>query len=139
MFRIAAYLNFFLAIAHLLAMVSLEKVFQIYGINKEMDMLAQLHPSLPYIITIVVALVFFVFGLYALSADGRIRKLPLLKLAVFGIAAAFLLRSVLGIIEMVFTDTSVSLELTNTLGAFFIGFLYLWGGIKKWNNIKKQA
>lgn len=120
-------------------MVSLEKVFQIYGINKEMDMLAQLHPSLPYIITIVVALVFFVFGLYALSADGRIRKLPLLKLAVFGIAAAFLLRSVLGIIEMVFTDTSVSLELTNTLGAFFIGFLYLWGGIKKWNNIKKQA
>ncbi len=47
----------------------------------------------------MVAIVFFIFGLYGLSADNKYRKLPFLKVGIFVIAAIYLLR---GIGELIF-------------------------------------
>ncbi|WP_165024171.1 hypothetical protein [Dysgonomonas sp. ZJ279] len=132
MFKIGSTLNFILAAGHLIALIWLMKVFEIYGLSKEINELSQIHPLLPYILTVTVSGGFFVFGLYGLSADGKIRKLPLLKVAVFAIAAIYILRAVAGVVEIIITDTPPLLESINSSGALIIGLLYLIGGLKKW-------
>lgn len=133
MLKLGGILNFVLAAGHLIAMIWLDKVFKIWGIDEQMGELSGIHPSLPYIITICVALGLFVFGLYAFSANGNIRKLSFLKLGVFGIAALFIFRALAGVMEILFTDVhSSSLEIGNSLVSLLIGVLYLAGGLKKW-------
>ncbi|MDR2036541.1 MAG: hypothetical protein LBQ60_01315 [Bacteroidales bacterium] len=104
-------------------------MFEITGIGTEMARLAQLHSALPYLLTIFVAMIFGVFGLYGLSADNIIRKLPLLKPAVFIIAGIYLFRGVGGLI---FQQTGSILETIYSLIAVLIGLLFLLGGLKKW-------
>lgn len=135
MFKIAGVFNFILAIGHLLSLIWAKHVFEAGGIGEGMNEMSQIHPFLPYLITIIVAVGFFIFGLYALSADGRIRKLPLLKLGIFTIAAIFILRSVMGFVEIITMDISVVREIIYSLVALLVGLLYLVGGINKW--IKK--
>lgn len=136
MLKIAGISNFILSIVHLVSLFWAKQVFEAGGIGKEMNELSQIHPSIPYIVTIIVAIIFFVFGLYAFSADGRIRKLPLLKLGIFGIASLYLLRSLMGVVEILIrNDISVGLEVCYSLVALTIGLLYLLGGLKKWKKV----
>lgn len=133
MLRLGAYINILIAIGHIIGLIWADQMFEITGIGKEMTALAKTHSSLPYLLTIFVAIVFFIFGLYGLSADGKFKKLPLLKLGIFGIAVIYLLR---GIGELIFDlekqQANQFLELTYSLIAVFIGLLYLIGGLKKW-------
>lgn len=110
-------------------------MFEVTGISKEMTELAQTHFSLPYLLTIFVAIVFFIFGLYGLSADNKFRKLPFLKLGIFTISGIYLLRG-LGelIFDMKMQQASNFLETTYSLFSVFIGLLFLIGGFKKWKN-----
>lgn len=133
MLRLGAYINILISIGHIIGLIWADQMFEITGIGKEMTALAKTHSSLPYLLTIFVAIVFFIFGLYGLSADGKFKKLPLLKLGIFGIAVIYLLR---GIGELIFDlekqQANQFLELTYSLIAVFIGLLYLIGGLKKW-------
>ncbi len=92
MLKIGGYSNILIAIGHLVGLFWADKMFEVTGIGKEMTELAQTHSSLPYLLTIFVAIVFFIFGLYELSADNKFRKLPFLKTVVFLIAGIYLLR-----------------------------------------------
>lgn len=58
-----------------------------------------IHPIYPHVLTIFVAIAFFIFGLYCLSADGKFRKLLFMKPVFFIIAGIYLLR---GIGELIF-------------------------------------
>ncbi|MFZ1659267.1 MAG: hypothetical protein WAT61_10620 [Flavobacteriales bacterium] len=133
MLSLGGYLNILIAIAHLVGLIWAEQMFDITGIGQEMQLLAQTHASLPYIITVFVAIVFFIFGLYGLSADGKFTKLPFLKFGVFAIAAIYLFR---GIGELVFDISrqyaSPFAETAYSLFAVAIGLLFLFGGLKKW-------
>lgn len=99
-----------------------------------MDKLAAYNEALPYILTVIIALCFFICGLYALSADGIMRKLPLLKLGIFSIATVFLLRAIIGLATLIYNFSMI--ELSSTTIATIIGLLYLLGGIKKASRIK---
>ncbi|MGC3978192.1 MAG: hypothetical protein QM751_08205 [Paludibacteraceae bacterium] len=77
-------------------------MFEATGVGKEMAELAQIHFILPYFLTTFVAIVFFVFGLYGLSADNKIRQLPFLKPIICAILGIYLLRE---IVELVNTGT----------------------------------
>ena len=134
MLKIGAILNFIIAIGHLLCLFCLEKVFSIYGITKIMNKIATYNGALPYILTAIIAICFFISGLYALSADGSIRKLPLLKLGIFSIATVFLLRAIMGMTALIHNFSMV--ELSSTTIATIIGLIYLLGEI---NHIKKQS
>ncbi|MDU1889886.1 MAG: hypothetical protein E6767_04285 [Dysgonomonas sp.] len=132
MFKIAGILNFILAIGHLVSLIWAKQVFEAGGVGKEMEELALIHPALPYLLTVFVAIILFIFGLYAFSADTKIGELPLLKIGIFGIASIFILRAFAGIIEILISDVSVVRELAYSSTALFIGLLYLIGGINKW-------
>jgi uncharacterized membrane protein len=133
LFKLGGYINILIAIAHVLGLFWAEKMFEVTGIGNEMNRLAQTHSSLPYLLTIFVAVVFFVFGLYGLSAGNTFRKLPFLKPMIFLIAGVYLLR---GIGELVFDlekqQTGQFLEITYSLIAIFIGLFFLIGGLQKW-------
>ena len=95
MLKLGGYINIVIAIAHIVGLFWAEKMFEVTGIGNEMTKLAQTHSSLPYLLTIFVAVVFFIFGLYGLSADNKFRKLPFLKLIIFIIAGIYLIIIVL--------------------------------------------
>ena len=133
MLKLGGYINIIIAIGHIIGLFWADKMFEVTGIGKEMTELAQTHSSLPYLLTIFVAIVFFIFGLYGLSADNKFRKLPFVKPVIFTIAVIYLLR---GIGELIFDlekqQANQFLEITYSLIAVFIGLLFLIGGLKKW-------
>jgi hypothetical protein len=133
MLKLGGYINIVIAIAHVVGLFWADKMFEVTGIDNEMTKLAQTHSSLPYLLTIFVAIVFFIFGLYGLSAGNKFRKLPFLKLVVFLTAGIYLLR---GIGELVLDlekqQANQFVEIIYSLIAVFIGLLYLIGGLQKW-------
>jgi hypothetical protein len=133
MLRLGGYINILIAIAHIIGLFWADKMFEATGIGNEMTKLAQTHPSLPYLLTTFVAVVFFIFGLYGLSADNKLKKLPFLKPLVFLIAGIYLMR---GIGELVFDiekqQANQFWEIAYSLFAVFIGLLFLIGGLQKW-------
>lgn len=140
MLKLAAYINITIAIAHIVGLFWAEEMFEATGIAEEMAFAAQnIHHIYPYFITIVVAIFFFVFGIYALSADGKIRKLPFTKPIIFLIAGVYLLR---GFGELIYDikiqQANQMLETSYSLVAVLIGLLFLIGGIRKWKLITKN-
>ncbi|MDQ3047264.1 MAG: hypothetical protein M3R27_06925 [Bacteroidota bacterium] len=132
MLRLGGYLNILIAIGHIVGLFWADKMFEVTGIGKEMTDLSKTHSSLPFILTIFVAIVFFIFGLYGLSADNRFRKLPFLKPVIFIIAGIFLLRGVGELFIDITQGISSGAEILYSLIAISIGLLFLFGGIKKW-------
>ena len=137
---IGAYLNILIAILHILCLYKASYFFEITGVGENMRRNAEIYPLLPYVITLVVAIIFFVFGLYGLSAAGRFRKLPFLKVGVFSIAVIYLIRGIIGCIINIFKEEPfLWYHLIFSLFALVIGVFYLLGGweIKRTINIKK--
>jgi MFS superfamily sulfate permease-like transporter len=133
MLKLGGYINILIAIAHIVGLFWADKMFEVTGVGNEMAKLAQTHFSLPYLLTIFVAILFFIFGLYGLSAYNKFRPLPLLKPVIFAIAGIYLLR---GIGELIFDlekqQANQFLEITYSLIAVIIGLLFFIGGLKKW-------
>ncbi|ERM80238.1 hypothetical protein P872_14190 [Rhodonellum psychrophilum GCM71 = DSM 17998] len=134
MLRLGGYLNILIAILHIVGLFWADKMFEVTGIADGMALAAQnIHPMYPYFITVVVAIFFFIFGIYGLSADGKIRKLPFLKPVIFLIAGIYLLRGIGELIfDMEMQQTNQILETSYSLIAVLIGLLFLIGGIRKW-------
>jgi uncharacterized protein YacL len=138
MLKLAGYINILIAIGHVVGLIWAEQMFEVTGIEQEMNELSQTHTLLPYLLTIFVAVVFFIFGLYGLSADNKFRKLPFLKFGIFAIAGIYIFR---GIGELIFDfsqqEANIILETIYSLIALGIGLLFLIGGLKKWK-LKKN-
>jgi hypothetical protein len=138
MLKLGGYLNVLIAIGHIIGLIWADKMFEVTGITKEMAELAQISYLLPYFLTIGVAIVFFIFGLYGLSADNKFRRMPFLKPIIFIIAGIYLFR---GFGELAFDlekqDASPFLETLYSLIAIIIGLLFLIGGLRKWKLINK--
>lgn len=139
MLKIGGYLNIIIAIAHVVGLFWAKPFFEVTGIGREMEDMSLIHPSLPYLITILVTLFFILFGIYGLSADGKFRILPFQKLAIFLIAAIYLLRGVLQLFsDALITGEGATLGTIYSCIALAIGLLYLVGGLKKWRVIKSN-
>ena len=132
MLKLGGYINILIALGHIIGLFWADKMFEATGIGKEMTELAQIHFSLPYLLTIFIAIVFFAFGLYGLSADNKFRQLPFIKPAIFLIAGIYLLRGIGELIADSIQGTNSISETTYSLLALTIGLLFLIGGLKKW-------
>lgn len=135
MLRIGGYINIIIAIAHILGLFWAEQMFAVTGVNEEMKQLSEIHYSLPYLLTVIVAIIFFIFGFYGLSADGRFRKLPYLKFGIFTIAGIYLFRAIGEQSYSLIQETTTISETIQSVVALVIGFLFLVGGLKKWNKV----
>lgn len=116
-------LHFVIGAGHLACLFCLETVFSVYGINEVMDEIATHGAWLPYLITICIAMAFFVAGSYGLSVLGLIRRLPLQKAAVITMLVVFFGRTIWGI-TMLIEDFSW-LEMSSTGVAALLGICYI--------------
>ena len=83
--RLGAILHFIIAIGHVACLFFLEEAFKAYDILDEMTSMCFGQAWLLYVLTIALALAFAVAGLYALSASGDIKRLPLQRLVIIAI------------------------------------------------------
>ena len=133
MLKLGGYINILIAIAHIICLFNAQYFFEVTGVGENMRRNAEIHPLLPYAMTIFVSVIFFIFGLYGISGAGKIRKLPLLKVGIFTIATIYLMRGVVGVIANIGSESSFQWHhLLFTVCALGIGLLYLLGGLRKW-------
>jgi hypothetical protein len=133
MLKLAGWINIVIAFGHLAGLIWAKQMFDVTGIGKEMAQLAQVHASLPYLLTVIVALVFSVFGLYGLSAGSQLLELPFLKTGIFTIAVVYLLRGTIELLPSARQSTAQPMaETVFSLIALGIGLLFLIGGLTKW-------
>lgn len=87
------------------------------------------------------ALIFAIFGLYALSGAGSIRHLPLLRLGLIGISSAYLLRglfiilTILAIFGVLEGETPIQ-GVTSHLVFLAAGVAYAVGTVLNWREMR---
>ena len=133
MLKFGGYINILIAIAHIISLSNAEYFFEVTGVGENMRRNAEIHTLLPHAMTLFVAILFLIFGLYGLSGAGKIKKLPLLKIGIFTIATIYLLRGIIGsVINIAFEAPFLWYHLLFSICALGIGFLYLSGGLQIW-------
>ena len=123
--RLGAILHFIIAIGHVACLFFLEEAFKAYDILDEMTNMCFGHTWLLYALTIALALAFSVAGLYALSAAGDIKRLPLQRFVIFVIVVVYSIRAVLGFGSL-FWDFSW-LKFFSSLTPALVAWCYLPG------------
>ena len=123
MILLGSILHFVIGLGHLVCLFCLEKVFAIYGINEMMNEIATYGPIIPYLITICIAIAFFLAGSYGLSVLGLIRKMPLQKAAVITMLIVFFGRTIWGITMLI--ENFSWLEMSSTCVSFLLGVCYI--------------
>ena len=94
--RLGAVLHFIIAAGHIGCLFALDEAFDAYGIKDVMHNMVSGHVWMLYALTICLALAFAIAGLYALSATGDIRRLPLTRMAIIVIIVLYSLRALAG-------------------------------------------
>ena len=94
--RLGAFLHFIIAIGHLGCLFALDEAFDAYSIKDIMHNMVSDCVWILYALTICIALAFALAGLYALSATGDIRRLPLTRTAIIVIIVLYSLRALAG-------------------------------------------
>ena len=123
--RLGAILHFIIAIGHVACLFFLEEAFKAYDILDEMTSMCFGHTWLLYALTITLALAFTVVGLYALSAAGDIKRLPLQRFVIIAIVVVYSIRAVLGLGSLLW-DFSW-LNLFSSLTPALVAWCYLPG------------
>lgn len=131
MLKIGGVLNIIIAVAHIIGLFWAEQMFEKTGASEGMKDLSQIHYLIPYLLTIFVAVIFFIFGIYGVLANRKIRKLPFLKLGIFGIAFIYLFRGIGEQSYNLINGTTTTSETIQSVIALIIGLLFLFGGLKK--------
>ena len=133
--RFGAVLHFVIAIGHLGCLFALDEAFDAYGIKDIMHNMVSGHVWMLYALTICIALAFALAGLYALSATGNIRRLPLTRTAIIVIIVLYSLRALVGGWACV-VDFSWLQFISSVIPAFLVGCYYPGLNIYRHGNIK---
>ena len=118
-------LHFIISLGHFVCLFFLEEAFRAYNILDEMTRLCFGRNWLLYVVTIAIAFAFAVAGLYALSAAGDIKRMPLQRIVVVAIVAVYIMRAALGLGSLVWNFSY--LELFSSLTPTFLAWCYLPG------------
>ncbi|MCR9133109.1 MAG: hypothetical protein NXI08_11060 [bacterium] len=129
--QIAAMGCFIIAITHVGIAIVGGDWYVFFGAGQEMADMDASGSWYPFTLTMIIALVFSIWGCYALSAIGEIRRLPLQKTALRIISAVLLLRGLSGFILPFVSNHPFILQNSNSfwmitsaissaLGVFFL-------------------
>lgn len=117
----AAMLSFGAALLHLATIAGGEDWYRAMGAGEQMARMARAGDPYPTYLTLFIAAVLSLWGLFALAGAGVIRKLPFTRLALYLIAAVYTLRGLYGLV------------LAGLLGAGMLDAPYLISlGIRFW-------
>lgn len=123
-----AWCCFAAALAHLGCIMFGGDWYRFFGAGEHMARMAEQGLWYPTLVTSFIVAMLVVWGCYALSGAGVIRRLPLTKLALVLISGVFLLRGVafVGLMPM-FPENSLTFWLVSSAICLLIGGLFAVG------------
>jgi hypothetical protein len=125
------------AILHLGIIIAGVPAYRYFGAGEEMAQMSAAGSPIPALVTFAIAVVFFIWGLYAFSALGWMQRLPLLRLGLIVISAVYTLRGFGFIPELIWKLQSplpvASQDIIFSLASLLIGIFYSIGTWKNWS------
>ena len=109
-----------------------------FGAGEAMAQMAERGEVYPYVVTLIIASVLFVWGLYALKGAGLIQflPLPLLRLGLLAIALVFIIRGLVIVPALLgFAQFSGAFWVITSAICLSIGMFYAIGLAQKWGQI----
>jgi len=134
--KLGGILSFAIALLHLIIIFVGAPAYRYFGAGEDMAMAAESGSAFPAVLTLVLVIIFAIWGLYALSGTGVIRRLPLIRIALILIGAIYTLRGV-AVFQQIFQIVASSAqvearEIVFSLVSLGIGLAYLIGTVKNW-------
>ncbi len=134
--KLGGILSFVVALLHLVIIFVGAPAYRYFGAGEDMATAAESGSAFPALITLVLVAVFTIWGLYAFSGAGVIRRLPLLTIALLLIGAIYTLRGVF-VFQQIFQIATSSVqvaprEVVFSLVSLVIGLAYLVGTVINW-------
>ncbi|HAU67646.1 MAG TPA: hypothetical protein DCW52_04550 [Gammaproteobacteria bacterium] len=136
--KLAGALSFIAAAMHLAIIFGGPKWYRFFGAGERMAEMAAQGQVQPTLITLSVAAVLGLWGVYAWSAAGIFPQLPLMKLALILITLVYLTRGVLGLLAPFIsshpqvTQNSVVFWVWSSIICLAFGLIHLKGVFDKW-------
>lgn len=107
--------------------------YRFFGAGEEMATLAAQGSWVPTIIALGIFLILQIWGLYAFSGAGLIRRLPLLRTVLVTVSAIYLIRGLLLIpLWIINPEYIVLLHIWSSIASFIIGGAYAIGTRRIW-------
>jgi len=135
---IAGILSFAIALLHLVIIFIGTPAYRYFGAGEVLAQQAESGSWLPAILTLAIAIVFTVFGLYAWSGAGRIRRLPFLLTGLLVIGGIYTLRglSVIAQFAAILKGADTVRWAVFSLVSLAIGLVYLLATATNWRELK---
>ncbi len=125
------------ALAHIGCIIFGADWYRFFGAGEQMAQMAEAGDWYPAVVTSVIVIFLAIWSLYALSAAGVIRRLPLLRLALCLIASLFLIRGISFVMLMpMFPENSLTFWLVSSGICLMIGILYAVGTYQQWAELR---
>lgn len=128
--------SFLTALLHLACIVGGAPWYRAMGAGERMAALAARGDARPTVVTLAIAAVLAVWGLYAWSGAGLLPRLPLLKAALCAIAAVYLLRGIAFLpLQTYFRGNSGAFWFWSSAICLAIGLLHVLGLRQAWSGL----
>lgn len=137
-FQIGGIISFAIALLHLVVIFIGADAYRYFGAGEEMALMAEEGSYYPATITTGIILVFILFGLYAFSAVGTLRKLPGLKTMLSLITGIYVLRGLGFFVETLGIIYNYDVPVRHAVFsfvAFVTGIIHLIGLIRIWKKL----
>ena len=129
----AAAADFLLALLHVAVVILGPMGYSYFG-TAALARLATRGSTVPAVLTLLIALLFAAFGVYALSGAGWMRSLPLLTAVLVVISALYILRGLVLVPDLIGLATGAGYPLRQTLfsaGSLVIGIVHAVGVVAR--------
>ena len=141
--KMGGILSFAVALLHLVIIFIGAPAYRYFGAGEEMARGAESGSLFPAMMTVVLVVIFAIWGLYAFSGAAMFRRLPLLRIALPLIGAIYILRG-LAIFQQIFQiSTSAeqfeAREVVFSLVSLVIGLAYLIGTVINWRGLRASS
>lgn len=136
----AGMISISIALLHIVIIFVGAEGYRYFGAGEEMASMAEAGSFVPGALTACIALVFCLFGIYAFSGAGIIRKLPLLKIVLIAVAAIYVLRGLGFFIEVLGIIYNYNVPVRHAVFSFVAlatGIIHLTAIIKGWQGLSK--
>lgn len=121
------------ALLHIVIIFKGARWYRFFGAGERMATLSEQGSWIPALVTIVIAAVLFVWGLYAFSGAGLFQGLPYLKFGLISIASIYLIRGSVLFPALIFMPDKVDFfAIWSSLLSLIFGLCYVVGTWQEW-------
>lgn len=137
MLVLAGILSFGVSLLHVVSVFVGAAAYRFLGAGEEMAQQAEAGYMYPHLLTLGIALTFFVFGVYALSGAQRFRRLPLLTPVLVGISLIYTLRGIAVVPYALIAESLSGMDWISSAISLAIGLVHVAGCRQAWNYLRR--